>query len=1023
MSRVFLAEEVRLGRKVVIKVLPPEMAAGVSVDRFEREIQLAAKLQHPHVVPLLTAGSSDDLLYYIMPFIEGESLRAKLAREGELPVAEVLKILRDVLDALAYAHRHHVVHRDIKPDNVLLSEGHALVTDFGVAKAVAESTGKHTLTSMGVALGTPAYMAPEQATADPHTDHRADIYAVGAMAYEMLSGRPPFAATTAQGMLAAHVTEAPEPVTKHRTTVPAALNELILKCLEKKPADRWQRADELIPQVAAMLTPTGGTTPTATKPYPAAEAAGAAEAAAPVDALRVAGLFVGASLVVLLVVYLIVQLVGLPDWVFAGAIALLAVGLPIMLLTSHHERRRAVARSSGRLTLTPSGGLTPHFTWRKAFLGGGLAFAVLGVVAAGYMAMRVLGIGPVGTLVATGVLDEGGAVILASFDNRANDTTLGPTVTELFRVGLAQSPVIKLVDQTRIGAILGRMQRPAGARVDRGLALEMAEREGLRAVIVGEIVPVGAGYGLTAQMLSASGGTLTAQQAAARDPGELFAAVEELSRKIRERFGESLRTIRRAQPLERVTTPSLAALRLYAQALAAENLGDEDRAVALLEEAIAEDTAFAMAYRKLGTILGNNFEQRTRATEAITRAHRHRDRLTEREAAYAAGMYFTRVTGERERAIAAYQSLLDRFPTDGIALNNTGVLFSQIHDYRRALEYYRRALAADSSVALYYSNIAFIQTVLRDFEGARAALDLLERRFPGNPRVLEYGGLLDFSRGAYDSAAAKIAALREAQRGNLGWREWTSRRLAELSGARGRLAESARHEADAQSVTAQRGVWGEYLATAVSGALQDLLLTGNKTRATQRVAAALRETPMDRIPVLDRPYWLLVWFHTAAGDPAAARRWVTEFRASGVAESSGDLARDLDEADALARLAEGRHAEAIATLQRVSPRNACEPCAWSLLARAYDVVGSADSSLALWERYVSRGARPSFLARTELPTAYRRLGELYEARGDRERALRHYADFVELWKDADPELQPVVTDVKRRMARLVGEGR
>jgi tetratricopeptide (TPR) repeat protein len=588
-------------------------------------------------------------------------------------------------------------------------------------------------------------------------------------------------------------------------------------------------------------------------------------------------------------------------------------------------------------------------------------------------------------------------------------------------VGLTQSPVIKLVDQTRIGAILGRMQRPAGTRVDRGLALEMAEREGLRAVIVGEIVPVGVGYGLTAQILSASGVTLTAQQSAARDPGELFAAVEELSQKIRERFGESLRTIRRTQPLDRVTTPSLTALRLYTQALTAENLGDEDRAVALLEEAIAEDTAFAMAYRKLGTILGNNFEQRTRATEAITRAYRHRDRLTEREAAYAAGMYFTRVTGERERAIAAYQSLLDRFPTDGIALNNTGVLFSQIHDDQRALEYYQRALAADSSVALYYSNIAFIQTVLRDFAGARAALDLLERRFPGNPRVLEYGGLLDLTRGAYDSAAAKVVALREAHRGNLGWREWTSRRLAEIWGARGRLAESARHEADAQSVTAQRGVWGEYLATAVSGALQDLLLTGNKTRAVQRAAAALRETPMERIPVLDRPYWLLVWFYTAAGEPAAARRWVAEFRASGIAEASGDLARDLDEADALARLAEGRHAEAIATLQRVSPRDACEPCGWSLLARAYDMVGNADSSLALWERYVSRGARLSFLARTELPTAYRRLGELHEARGDRERALRHYGDFVDLWKDADPELQPVVTEVKRRMATLAGE--
>ncbi len=191
MSRVFVATEVRLDRQVVIKVLPPEMAAGVSVERFEREILVAAKLQHPHVVSLLTTGSHDDLLYYVMPLIEGESLRAKLSREGELPIGEAVNILREVADALAYAHRHGVVHRDIKPDNILLADGHALVTDFGVAKAVSESTGEASLTSMGVALGTPAYMSPEQAAANPHVDHRADIYALGALAYEMLCGGRP----------------------------------------------------------------------------------------------------------------------------------------------------------------------------------------------------------------------------------------------------------------------------------------------------------------------------------------------------------------------------------------------------------------------------------------------------------------------------------------------------------------------------------------------------------------------------------------------------------------------------------------------------------------------------------------------------------------------------------------------------------------------------------------------------------------------------------------------------------------
>src|SRR5437867_4940279 len=266
MSRVFLAEETELGRRVVIKILPPEMGAGVSIDRFRREIQLAAALQHPHIVPLLHAGHVEEVLYYTMPLIEGESLRAKLAREGALPIADTVRILRDVVDALAYAHRHDVAHLDIKPDNVLISDHHAVVTDFGVAKALGEATGETTLTSVGVTLGTPAYMAPEQAAADPHVDHRADIYAVGTLAYEMLAGRTPFTAPTPQALLAAHITQTPEPVSKHRPAVSAALNGLLMRCLEKRPADRWQSAAELLGQLEAAATPSGGLTPTGTTP-------------------------------------------------------------------------------------------------------------------------------------------------------------------------------------------------------------------------------------------------------------------------------------------------------------------------------------------------------------------------------------------------------------------------------------------------------------------------------------------------------------------------------------------------------------------------------------------------------------------------------------------------------------------------------------------------------------------------------------------------------------------------------------
>ncbi|MDQ3080807.1 MAG: serine/threonine protein kinase, partial [Gemmatimonadota bacterium] len=209
MSRVFVATEASLGRKVVVKVLPPELSAGVKVERFKREVQFLARLQHAHIVPILAAGGTEDLSFYVMPFMDGESLRSRIAREGGLPIGETLRILREVASALAFAHAKGIIHRDIKPDNVLLSGGAAMVTDFGVAKALSASTGEAKgggLTSLGLALGTPAYIAPEQATADPATDHRADIYSFGAMAYEMLSGSPPFAARSPQAMLAAHVT-------------------------------------------------------------------------------------------------------------------------------------------------------------------------------------------------------------------------------------------------------------------------------------------------------------------------------------------------------------------------------------------------------------------------------------------------------------------------------------------------------------------------------------------------------------------------------------------------------------------------------------------------------------------------------------------------------------------------------------------------------------------------------------------------------------------------------------------------
>lgn len=245
MSRVFVATERALDRKVVIKVLPPELAAGVNRDRFRREIQLAAQLQHPHIVPLHAAGTHGDLLYFTMPLIEGESLRHALHEGVRFSPREVVRILHDVSDALAYAHARGIIHRDIKPGNVLRSGSHAMVTDFGVAKAISAALPAAGVTTSGMAIGTPAYMAPEQLAGDPAADHRVDIYALGLLGYELLSGEAPFKAPSPQETMAAQLTRVPEPITRRRPDVPPALARLLERCLAKNPADRPQSAAEV----------------------------------------------------------------------------------------------------------------------------------------------------------------------------------------------------------------------------------------------------------------------------------------------------------------------------------------------------------------------------------------------------------------------------------------------------------------------------------------------------------------------------------------------------------------------------------------------------------------------------------------------------------------------------------------------------------------------------------------------------------------------------------------------------------
>jgi Tol biopolymer transport system component len=272
MATVYLARDLKHARDVAVKVMHPIVASALGADLFLREIEIVAQLHHPHIVPLFDSGEADGSLYYVMPYEEGATLRRRLVQDGLLPLEDAVLILRDVADALAYAHQHGVVHRDIKPDNVLLSGRHAMVTDFGVAKAaidaavVGDTNAVDTLGRRGeVALGTPLYMAPEQIRSDPAIDHRADIYSFGVLAYELLAGYPPFTTMKIgeerQRLDVIFNRGVPEPLTAFRSDLPSPLADLVMKCLEKSPDDRWQSADEIVQRLESIASVMSGPAP------------------------------------------------------------------------------------------------------------------------------------------------------------------------------------------------------------------------------------------------------------------------------------------------------------------------------------------------------------------------------------------------------------------------------------------------------------------------------------------------------------------------------------------------------------------------------------------------------------------------------------------------------------------------------------------------------------------------------------------------------------------------------------------
>ena len=1027
MSRVFLADELRLGRQVVVKVLSPELAAGISAERFEREIRLAASLQQANIVPVLSVGETNGLPYYTMPYVEGESLRAALANQPPLPISDVLRILGDVARALQYAHERGIVHRDIKPDNVLLSGGTAVVTDFGIAKALSASrmgASGATLTQLGTSIGTPAYMAPEQAAGDPDVDARADIYALGCMAYELLAGRPPFAERTPQRILAAHMGEAPKPITELRHAVPVALGDLVMRMLAKEPAERPQNATEVIVALDSVTSGSGMTAlPSVLLHGPAAFR-------------RALLVYLGSVAAVAVIAKAATIAIGLPDWVFPGAMVVMALGLPVILFTGFVQRvaHRALTATP---TLTPGGSreppgtmatlalkASPHVSWKRATRGGIYALGAFAVLVIGFMVMRAFGWGPAGSLLAAGKLDQRDPILVADFDVSHADASVGPVVAEGVRANLGQSSSITLFSAASVSSALARMQLAPATHVDASLARQIAAREGIKAIVTGDVTGLGGGFVIAVRLVSAdSGNVLASYQTTVNGPSELVDGVDKVTRKLRGRIGESLRSVQASPPLAQVTTSSYEALRAYTDgARAFDSEHDFQKAIPLLRQAVTIDTGFATAWRKLGTAYANAGYPQSMVDSAVTKAFRLRSRLTENERYLTEGYYFLNGPGhDREKGIAAYQALLAR--GDSVyAANNLGVAYSSRRDWPTAESYFRLSLRKQQGNMIPLPNLVMVL----ETQGKRAAVDSFLAsgltRLPSNPTLLEMSIGRSYMDGDYDRAEQQLDSLDRATT-SLDVRLMTRTDLGVMAIMRGRLAEGERKMREANAIAHEEGYADQPLADSIKFVLADEWFRGDRERAAARLDAALAALPLSGIPEQDRPYTDLIIAYARAGRPDRARAVLAEARQLGDTALLRARQPALHTTLGEIALAENRPREAIVEF-RAGDRASDGPVGEDPLAvlarlgRAFDQANEPDSAIVMYEQYLQtrsthRADDDAFM----LAPTRKRLGELYEAKGDTARAASHYAAFVSLWKNADPELQPAVAEVRRRLGR------
>ena len=757
---------------------------------------------------------------------------------------------------------------------------------------------------------------------------------------------------------------------------------------------------------------------------------------------QVLGIYLVGSWIALQVVEQLAEAAGLPEWVRPFSLALLVLGFPIVMATAFVQeglsrKEPASPKQSpaeiGEVPPPPQPGATAVqglLTWRNAVLGGIGAFALLGLLAAGWLATRALGVGPAATLVAQGVLDERDQVVLADFETSGADPTLGEALTEALRIELGNSTVLDVVDGAGVTQALRRMQRDPDEGLSRRVALELAVREGHKAVIAGEVRELAGGYQLSAEVLRASDGTsLAGFRETARNADGLIDAIDNLSKDIRQKAGESIRAVRSSEPLHQVSTASLEALQRYSDGIRAFDLNDFDRARSLLEEAVTLDSAFAMAHRKLGAVYQNRRENQ-RMIDAMSAAHRHSERLTRSERLHVEGTYHLFVTGDRQAAIRAFEELVETDPTDGGASNNLAVALGG-SDLEREEGLYRVGIGQDDAAAINYTNLANVLIELGRADEALDALEEADRRFPDAPTIQLLFAQPYQAMGDYENAQAVLTALRERFPRSYeasvlapGWE-------AVMDGVRGRL-ERARAASEAAVPGADAaGRIQDLVSIALVPAYAELYAAGDTAGAVGTVNTILARYPLDEFEPADRETLRFADFFVRAGDSERARALLDRWESDRIGGDPSPWRYELIRA--LVALEEGDLDGAIAQLERLTTRATarCELCAAFDLGVAHERAGHRDAAIAAYEAHVDGAhAFRLWVAHYSIPAALQRLGALLEARArdadppsptDLDSAAKYYAQFTELWAEADEELQARVRAAQARLEVILRE--